>query len=81
MERFHRTLLRYGIDDIAFAKVLGEEYLDSMPDQTALMPHAMEVLTELKNRGGIFAIVSNGLKRFNTGNFRIPVLPDSSKLL
>ncbi|MCK9628157.1 MAG: YjjG family noncanonical pyrimidine nucleotidase [Bacteroidales bacterium] len=62
VERFHRTLLRYGIDDIAFAKVLGEEYLDSMPDQTALMPHAMEVLTELKNRGGIFAIVSNGFK-------------------
>ena len=62
VERFHQTLLKYGIEDVELAKVFGEEYLDTMPDQTALMPHAMEVLTELKSRGGIFAIVSNGFK-------------------
>jgi putative hydrolase of the HAD superfamily len=62
VERFHQTLLRYGIDDINFAGVFGEEYLETMPDQTALMPHALEVLTKLKSRGGVFAIVSNGFK-------------------
>ncbi len=62
VERFHQTLLRYGIDNVDLAKVFGEDYLDTMPDQTALMPYAMEVLIELKKRGGIFALVSNGFK-------------------
>jgi len=62
VERFHQTLIKYGIDDILLAKNIGEEYLEKMPEQTILMPHAMEVLTELERRGSVCAIVSNGFK-------------------
>jgi len=62
VERFHQTFLIYGIDNLRFAKDFGDEYLEAMPEQTALMPHAMEVLTELERRGGVFALISNGFK-------------------
>jgi putative hydrolase of the HAD superfamily len=61
-ERFRQTLLKYNIDSPLLAKIIGEEYLDTMPNQTALMPYAAEVLAELKRAGCKIAIISNGFK-------------------
>jgi len=61
-ERFYRTLLEYGIDNREFSVKLGEEYLERMPYQTVMMPHAIEVLTVLKERGVKMALISNGFK-------------------
>ena len=61
-ERFYRTLKLYGIDDRNIAQQIGDEYLRQMPLQKALMPNAMEVLTELKRRGCKMAIITNGFK-------------------
>lgn len=61
-ERFYLTLLEYGIDDKELAVKFGDEYLDEMPKQTILMPHAAEVLEELKKRGCRMALITNGFK-------------------
>lgn len=61
-ERFRQTLLKHDIDSPVLAKIIGEEYLDTMPNQTALMPYAAEVLAELKRAGCKIAIISNGFK-------------------
>ena len=61
-ERFHRTLLRYGIDDQALAEKFGKEYLERMPLQKGLMPYAMEVLETLFRRGAVMVLVSNGFR-------------------
>lgn len=61
-ERFYRTFLLYGIDNRPLSEEFGNEYLDTMPDQTALMPHSFEVLSTLHERGIKMAIISNGFK-------------------
>ncbi len=61
-ERFHVTLLEYGIDNRALAEEFGDAYLKEMPDQKILMPYALEVLTTLRKRGAKMALISNGFK-------------------
>ncbi|MCK9304578.1 MAG: YjjG family noncanonical pyrimidine nucleotidase [Bacteroidales bacterium] len=61
-ERFHRTLLKYGIDNPSLAEQFGREYLERMPLQKALMPYALEVLEHLYSMGADMVIVSNGFK-------------------
>lgn len=61
-ERFYRTFLEFGTDNREIATEFGEEYLNTMPLQTALMPHAMEVLEALYKNGVKMAIISNGFK-------------------
>ena len=61
-ERFYRTFLEYGIDDKGLAERFGEDYLGNMPNQTILMPHAAEVLIELKERGCRMAVITNGFR-------------------
>ena len=61
-QRFHKTLLMFGIDDIPFAKEFGDVYLEEMPNQNILMPHSKEVLETLYNKGVKMAIITNGFK-------------------
>ncbi len=61
-ERFYRTLLKYGIDDLELAGKFGREYLERMPFQKVLMPHVTEVLVSLKKSGAKMALISNGFK-------------------
>ncbi|MDD2584458.1 MAG: YjjG family noncanonical pyrimidine nucleotidase [Bacteroidales bacterium] len=61
-ERFKITLLEFGIDNHNLAQIFGREYLEQMPHQTALMPHAKEVLKKLKEKGCKMAIITNGFK-------------------
>ena len=61
-ERFYRTLKLYGVDNLEISEQFGNAYLEQMPLQKALMPYAMETLTELKANGCKMAIVTNGFK-------------------
>lgn len=61
-ERFYQTLMEFGIDDREFAEKMGEEYLNEMPNQKILMPHAFDVLSLLHSRGAKMAVISNGFK-------------------
>ncbi len=61
-ERFHFCFVPHGIDNSEFAKQFGKEYLETMPDQTALMPDAFKVLETLHGRNVKMAIISNGFK-------------------
>ncbi len=59
VERFHVTLLHYGIDDRAFAGRFADEYLRNTPLNKALFPGAMEVLEYLKPKYKLH-IITNG---------------------
>jgi putative hydrolase of the HAD superfamily len=61
-ERFYRTFIEFNINNREIAIEFGEEYLNRMPYQKALMPYALEVLTELHKRGVKMAIISNGFR-------------------
>ncbi len=61
-KRFQETLSLFGIHNLKLAEQMGEAYLSNMPEQTALMPHSLEVLEELYNRGVKMAIITNGFK-------------------
>jgi len=61
--RFEVTLHDFGIDDPALAAQFGAAYLDDMPNRTALMPHAKEVLDYLYQKGCLMGIISNGFKQ------------------
>ena len=61
-ERFYQSLLFFGTENRDLSENMGERYLERMPYQKALMPHALEVLKELKKRGCKMALISNGFK-------------------
>lgn len=61
-ERFRQTFLEFQIDSKKLAVSFGEDFLKKMPYQTALMPHAKEVLETLSQKGCKMAIVTNGFK-------------------
>jgi putative hydrolase of the HAD superfamily len=50
LNRFHFTLLESGIDDVALATKLSEEYIDGVSEQTVLFPHVYETLDYLYGR-------------------------------
>lgn len=59
LERFRYPLSRMGVDDLELAREIGHQYLDILPTQKTLMPHALEVLDYLKVRYSL-TIISNG---------------------
>jgi len=61
--RFEITLSDFGIVDHQLAKSFGAAYLDLLPQKTALMPHAREVLEHFSMKGCPMAIISNGFKQ------------------
>ncbi len=58
-ERFRYPLSQMGLNDEALAEEIGNEYLDILPTQTTLMPHAREVLDYLSAKYPL-SIISNG---------------------
>lgn len=58
-ERFRYPLSRMGVDDELLAEEIGHQYLDILPNQTALMPDAIEMLDYLKAKYTL-TIISNG---------------------
>ncbi len=61
VERFHVTLLHYGIDDRAFAGRFADEYLQKTPLNKSLFPGAVEVLEYLKPKYKLH-IITNGFE-------------------
>ncbi|MCF8369770.1 MAG: YjjG family noncanonical pyrimidine nucleotidase [Bacteroidales bacterium] len=59
VERFHVTLLHFGIDDRAFAGRFASEYLQKSPQNKALFPGAIEALEYLFNKYTLH-IITNG---------------------
>lgn len=59
MERFHRILLKTGVDDYPMSLRLSEDYLARSPKKKNLIPHATEVLDYLQPRYPLF-IITNG---------------------
>lgn len=61
VERFHRTLLSFGIDDRAFAGRFASEYLNNSPRNKALFPGVMEALEYLFAKYKLH-IITNGFE-------------------
>jgi putative hydrolase of the HAD superfamily len=59
VERFSYSLLQMGVDNLELATAIGDEYLDRLPLQKALMPHAIEILEYLQSKYKL-TIISNG---------------------
>lgn len=58
-ERFRYPLSRMGVDDKILAEEIGQQYLDILPTQTSLMPHALEILEYITDKYPV-SIISNG---------------------
>lgn len=58
-ERFRYPLSKMGVDDQELARLIGEEYLELLPLQNDLMPHAREILDYLSEKYTI-TLISNG---------------------
>ncbi|GAF02554.1 YjjG family noncanonical pyrimidine nucleotidase [Saccharicrinis fermentans] len=59
--RFHTPLSEAGISDDAIAQSFAHDYITVSPTKTALMPHAKEVLDQLKQRHTLH-VITNGFK-------------------
>lgn len=59
VERFHKTLLEFGIDDRAFAGRFASDYLLNSPLKKALFPNVPEMLEYLKEKYTLH-IITNG---------------------
>lgn len=60
--RFLKTLQQHQVNDSDLALKISEAYINLSPNQTQLFPNALETLTELKNRGYILHIITNGFQ-------------------
>lgn len=61
VERFHSTLLQFGIDDRAFAGRFASEYLHNSPRNKALFPGVIEALEYLFKRYKLH-LITNGFE-------------------
>ncbi|HPW90076.1 MAG TPA: YjjG family noncanonical pyrimidine nucleotidase [Paludibacteraceae bacterium] len=60
LERFSYPLRMVGVNNNSFARLLNDDYLAIMATKTKLIPHAQEVLDELRAQHYHLTIVSNG---------------------
>lgn len=61
-KRMWQTLLHYRIPEEARAKRMSELYLELLPQQTTLFPHAKEALAYLQNKGYAMHLITNGFE-------------------
>jgi putative hydrolase of the HAD superfamily len=62
-KRMWLTLLDFRIGDEALAREMGVLFLDSLPTRTILFPHALEILTYLKDKGYAMHLITNGFEK------------------
>lgn len=60
--RFLKTLQQRELNDPVLASQISDAYIELSPRQTALFPNAAETLTELKTRGYVLHIITNGFE-------------------
>jgi len=68
-KRFYLTLLDYGIDDKALAKVVGTEYVEISPRKVNLFPHVMETLEYLAPKYHLH-LITNGFQEVQEAKIR-----------
>jgi putative hydrolase of the HAD superfamily len=61
-KRMAKTLLHYKVLDEPLAKLMGEKYLEYLPEQKALMPNALELLQYCANKGYQQHMITNGFE-------------------
>jgi putative hydrolase of the HAD superfamily len=61
-KRMAKTLTHYRVFDELLAKEMGEMYLEYLPQQNALLPHALEVLDYCAGKGYAQHIITNGFE-------------------
>jgi putative hydrolase of the HAD superfamily len=61
-KRMYKTLLHYKVPNEPLAKDMGERYLDYLPQQTHLMPHAVAILEHCRSKGFEQHIITNGFE-------------------
>ena len=61
-ERFRSTLKKFQLTDESLIKRFGDGYVDLSPKQTALVPFAVEVISDLKQMGFTLHIITNGFQ-------------------
>jgi len=59
-ERFRYPLAKMGVNDAQLAEEIGHQYLEILPLQKTLMPHALEILDYLKLKNYPLSLISNG---------------------
>ena len=59
-ERFRATLKKFQLTDELLIKRFGDGYVELSPKQTALVPFATEVISDLKEMGFRLHIITNG---------------------
>jgi putative hydrolase of the HAD superfamily len=60
--RFRITLESFGVQDESIIEKISQGYIDISPRQTELFPGAIETLQELKEKGYLMHIITNGFK-------------------
>lgn len=61
VDRFHKTLADFDIEDVALSYNIGNDYIEHSPRKTALMPHAHDVLSYLHEKYSLH-IITNGFE-------------------
>lgn len=61
-KRFRLTLLDFKIGDEKLCEALGSQFLEQLPTQTALFPHAKEVLEYLAAKNYPIHMITNGFE-------------------
>jgi len=69
-QRFEESLAEFGIQIDGKAEQINQTYLEIMPSKKNLLPGAIEVLTELKNRNYQIHIITNGFKEVQRKKIR-----------
>ena len=62
VSRFQKALLSIGIDDLALSITFGDDYVKYSPIKKALIPHSMDVLNYLSEKGYKLHIITNGFE-------------------
>lgn len=58
--RFYDTFLKFDVDNIELAQIFETQFLDEITKHNELVPHALEILQELKSKHYTLHIITNG---------------------
>lgn len=61
-QRFHKTFLHFGFDDVELAKKWDEEYLRISPYKKHLIEGSLDILNYLKGKNYVLHIITNGFR-------------------
>jgi putative hydrolase of the HAD superfamily len=69
-KRMWRTLLEFKVGDEKLAKGMSVRFLEILPTKTDLFPHAIEILTYLKEKDYSLHLITNGFEKTQWNKLR-----------